>query len=351
MAGVSSSSIGVVLLGARFPAISGSGMTMREIERALEADPAISLTVIDLSGIRGKGLRGMYRYVARFWATFRAARHADELFLYTIGSGLPWTLIPVWLISILTRTVLGVRCGGGTAHSHGGRMRQTLMRLLLKRASVYIVQTELLREHAHSVGIDQAVAIPNGRDLSKVQEQDHIYRRRWLYLGRLCPTKGAIESAEAFARMPELSLDLVGPFSEGLEQDQLTLPPNATWLGPKNPEDIPALLAEYDGLVFPSYYDTEGHPGVLIEAMAAGLPIVTTQHMALPEVVDGTCSILIPVEDVDAIVEAVMGIDSDPDLRERLSKGGPIRAKRFEWDVLTERCKGLIVDAVKSRRR
>ena len=345
------SPIGVVLLGARFPEISGSGMTMREMERTFEADPEIELTIIDLSGIRGKGVRGACRYVARLWGTCLAARHADEVFLFTIGSGLPWTLLPVWMISALTRTVLAVRCGGGSAHAHGGRVRQALVRFLLRRASVYIVQTKLLRDHAHSVGLEQAVAIPNGRHLADAVRSDHPHRRKWVSLGRLCPTKGVIETVQAFGRMPGLSLDLIGPFSEGLERTDLTLPSNVAWLGSKPPEEIPALLAEYDGMVFPSYYDTEGHAGVLIEGMAAGLPIVTTRHMALPEVVDETCALLIPVEDVDAIVEAVSRIDSDPDLRKRLGEGGPVRAKEFEWHTLTERCKNLVVDAVRSRRR
>lgn len=326
-------------------------MILREIDCSLEADPSINSTDIDLSGIRGKGILGFRRYVSRFWATFLAARHADEIFLFTIGSGLPWTLFPVWMISVLTNTVVVVRCTGGTAHSHGGRLRQWFVRKLLRRARLFIVETKLLRDHAHSVGLEQTISIPNGRHLSNAVRADHPYRRHWVYVSRLCPTKGAIETVEAFARMPDLSLDLIGPFSEGLESEDLELPPNVNWLGSKPPEEIPALLAEYDGLVFPSYYDTEGHAGVLIEGMAAGLPIVTTRHMALPEVVDETCAILVPVEDVDAIVEAVTRLDSDPDLRKRLAEGGPVRARNFDWDALIEQCKNLIVDAVKSRSR
>ena len=323
-------------------------MILREIDRSLEADSSIESTVIDLSGIRGKGILGLYRYVSRFWATFLAARHADQVFLFTIGSGLPWTLLPVWVISVLTHTVLAVRCTGGTAHSHGGRLRQWFVRRLLHRARLYVVETELLRDHAHSVGLELTVAIPNGRHLADAVRSDHPYRGHWVYLGRLCPTKGVIETVQAFGRMPGLSLDLIGPFSEGLERSDLELPPNTEWLGPKPPEEIPALLAEYDGLVFPSYYDTEGHAGVLIEGMAAGLPIVTTRHMALPEVVDETCGILVEPRDVQGIVDAVTRLDEDPGLRERLGAGGVKRAREFDWSVLLERFKQLILKAIQS---
>lgn len=354
----SSRSIRVLLTGARFPAISGSSMTMREMERALGQNDLIQLEVVDLSNVRGKGLVGIWRYAGILKKLFMSARRLDALFLFTIGSGLPWTLFPMWCIAVLTRTDLIVRCGGGTAHTHGGRLRRLFVRTLLRRTILYVVQTRMLCEDARSVGISPAVALPNGRDLSKAIRADHAYAGRWILLGRLLPSKGVLEAIEAFRRLPRLSLDLVGPADctrlgedRAVDFDQVELPSNVTWLGERDPGEVPALLAEYDGFVFPSYYSTEGHPGVLIEAMAAGLPIVTTRHRAIPEVVDDQCGILVAPRDVDGIIQAIGRIHEDSELRGRLEQASIERARSFDWARLSAECTELVISAVHESRR
>ena len=343
----------ILLAGARSPAISGSCMTMRELERVLQQDQSVALRVFDLAGIRGKGITGVFRYAGLLASLFKSAIRADALFLFTIGSGLPWTLFPMWCITALTRTALVVRCGGGTAHAHGGPIRRLLVRFVLKRAVLYVVQTRMLCEDARSAGITRAIAIPNGRDLRSAIPADHPYGGRWILLGRLVPTKGVAEAVEAFRRMPELSLDLVGPADteqsgedQGVDLAGMDLPPNVQWLGERAPDRIPALLADYDGMVFPSYYSTEGHPGVLVEAMAAGLPIVTTRHRAIPEVVDEGCSLLVEPRDVEGIVESIRRIDADPELRERLRRGSIARAKAFDWAELSRECTRQVLEAI-----
>jgi glycosyltransferase involved in cell wall biosynthesis len=59
------------------------------------------------------------------------------------------------------------------------------------------------------------------------------------------------------------------------------------------PAEVVPTLRNYDALIFPSYYQGEGHPGVLVEAMMAGLPIITTQFRSIPELVqDGVNGLL-----------------------------------------------------------
>lgn len=343
----------ILLAGARSPVISGSCMTMRELERVLQEDESVDLRVFDLAGVRGGGGRGVLRYARLLAKMLRSSVRADALFLFTIGSGLPWTLFPMWCITVLTRTALVVRCGGGTAHTHGGPVRRLLVRIVLRRAALYVVQTRMLCEDARSVGISRAISIPNGRDLREAIVADHSYSGRWILLSRLLPTKGIFEAVEAFRRMPELSLDLVGPAdttrfgeSRGVDMERIELPPNVRWLGERAPERIPALLAEYDGMVFPSYYSTEGHPGVLIEAMAAGLPIVTTRHRSIPEVVDEQCALLVEPRDVNGIVESIRRIDGDPELRERFRQGSLDRASAFNWSELSRECIRQVLAAI-----
>lgn len=340
---------GVILVGARLPAISGSGLILREIERSLESDSEVDLSIVDLSFIRRRGLVGACRYLSRLARTLRFGFGAKVMILFTIGSGLPATLLPFKVIAFLTRTPLVVRCTGGTAHAHGGALRQRIVRALLGTVPLYVVETELLRDDAHQHGLSQCQALPNGRNLSNAVVAAHDPEGRWIMVSRLLPTKGVVEAVEAFRRMPELSLDLVGPFENGLEWEDLDATENVRWRGSLDPEDIPEFLSQYDGFVFPSYYPTEGHAGVLIEAMAAGLPVVTTRFRSLPEVIDDSCGILVPPRDVDAIVDAVRRIESDQDYRERLVAGSLSRARLFDWSTLSRRFNELVLGIGRER--
>ena len=343
----SNKSIRTVLVGAMHPDISGSVLIMREIVRTIESDSRFDSLVVDVSGVRGRGPLGALRFLKLLVRILLSSIRAELLFLFTIGSGLPWTLLPLWLISVLTRTSLVVRCTGGTAHSHGGAFRQRFVKWLLKRSNLFVVETELLRSHALSVGIDNVVSVPNARDLGSAIRADRSYEGRWVMVSRLLPTKGVVEAVDAFRKLPGLSLDLVGPFQGGLEWASLSAPENVHYLGAQPPEAIPGILSNYDGFVFPSYYPTEGHAGVVIEAMAAGLPVITTLHRSLPEVVDASCGILVPVRDVDALVRALSTLDTDGSLRSRLAEGAIIRSRCFDLAVQRKRFTDLVHDVIR----
>ena len=335
----------IVLVGVRKPDISGSTLIFREIERSLRSDARFEVAVVDLSYIRGTGIKGMRLYAEKMVEAFKCSRNADAMLLFTIGSGLLWTLPPFNFIARITGSKFMVRCTGGTAHSHGNAMRQWFVRQWLCGADLFMVETDLLMKNALRVGLDRTNATPNGRHLSKIVRAAHEYTGRWVMISRLLPTKGVFEAVAAFRKMPRMTLDLVGPL-DGIRETDLDLPTNVKWLGPRPSDEISGLLQDYDGFVFPTYYPTEGHAGVIIEALAAGLPVVSTSYRSIPELIDDTCGILVPTKDVDAIVEAVDRIDRDPELRMRLVNGAISRSKTFDWEILNVRFHQLILDVI-----
>ena len=353
--GGDSQTIRIVVTGALEPAISGASVILRSIIAGFEADPRIKCDVVDLSGIRGGGVRSLFRYLRRLLAVFKHGTKSDALLLFTIGSGLPWTLPPFWLIARLTGLKLIVRSTGGVAHLHGGRFTQMFVRFFLRRSSRFVVETRLLHDDAKSAGLPNVFSVPNARDLNNVIRANHEYRGSWVLISRLVPSKGVVEAIEAFRQLPELSLDLIGPSDitrngvhRGIDFEAVGLPPNVRWLGEREPDAIPSLLAEYDGFVFPSYYPGEGHAGVVIEAMAAGLPVITTDFRSLPELVDSTCGALVPTKDVTALSEALVMIHSDPGLRKRLSDGASKRAQAFDSSELTREFNQLVIDTIRT---
>jgi glycosyltransferase involved in cell wall biosynthesis len=91
-------------------------------------------------------------------------------------------------------------------------------------------------------------------------------------------------------------------------------------------DDMPEVFAQADIACLPSY--REGLPKVLIEAMAMGLPCVTTDVPGCREVVaDGDNGFLVPARDAEALAEALAKLIGDSALRERMGVRGLERAK------------------------
>jgi glycosyltransferase involved in cell wall biosynthesis len=102
--------------------------------------------------------------------------------------------------------------------------------------------------------------------------------------------------------------------------------------------DVFALACRVDG-----DGDRDGIPNVMVEAMAAGLPVVSTAVSGIPELVrDGENGLLVPPEDPRALASALLKLAADAPLRDRLAAAGRgTVAERFDGDVLARRMAGL----------
>ncbi|MCK4236928.1 MAG: glycosyltransferase, partial [Candidatus Krumholzibacteria bacterium] len=98
-------------------------------------------------------------------------------------------------------------------------------------------------------------------------------------------------------------------------------------------DDIPAIMSGLDLVVLPSL--VEATPYVIVEAMAAGLPVIASDIYGIPEMVEGgETGILIPVGNSAALADAVWSLMNNHDLRERM---GLAARKRYEAHFRIER--------------
>jgi glycosyltransferase involved in cell wall biosynthesis len=157
-----------------------------------------------------------------------------------------------------------------------------------------------------------------------------------LYAGRLRTRKAVAVLLEAFARMrrahPGAALVLAGDGEQrpALEAQACRLGiDRAVRFAGARPRD--AMAAEYaaaDLFCLPSLY--EGFPLAILEAMAAGLPVVATAVAGVPEAVaDGVTGRLVPPEDADALARALAELAAD---RERARRMGEAGRRRIEAD-------------------
>ncbi len=134
--------------------------------------------------------------------------------------------------------------------------------------------------------------------------------------------------AEAAAELPEHHLVVVGPAGWGAAVPAEAVPPRVALAGQVDEPALHGLYAAADGLAYPSLYEGFGLP--VVEAMAHGVPVLTSDRSSLPEVA-GDAALLVDPLDVPAIAKGLVELVSDRALRERLAAAGPRRAAAFTW--------------------
>jgi glycosyltransferase involved in cell wall biosynthesis len=162
------------------------------------------------------------------------------------------------------------------------------------------------------------------------QKQDYI-----LHVSQYSPVKnlpGILGAYEQVRHRIGLPLRIV---SGGWPGNRGELPAGVEMTTDLVPHDqVRALMWDARAFLFPSFEEAFGLP--VLEAMASGVPVITSQGTGAAEVV-GNCGICVDPTDTNAIAEALLAVSTDTSLHDRLAQAGYERAKTFEWDVAAER--------------
>ena len=197
------------------------------------------------------------------------------------------------------------------------------------------------QELSEDYGVHKAEVIPNGVPALPEMERGEtdLDRPVVLYAGRLRTRKAVAVLVEAFAELRQRrTASLVvagdGEHRETLEERvrALGLTDSVRFLGTVPRHDMLRWYATADIFCLPSLY--EGFPLAILEAMAAGLPVVSTTVSGIPEAVaDGRTGLLVPPEKATALAGALDRLASDEALRRELGEAGRRRvADEFSID-------------------
>jgi glycosyltransferase involved in cell wall biosynthesis len=207
-----------------------------------------------------------------------------------------------------------------------------------RRDLMQYLHLPLEQVHVTPEGVDPRFVMTDLAAQQSVRDRYRLAGRYLLYVGGLNDRKNIARLLEAYARVcqyhPDVTLVIAGKRqwqTAGIEQtfQRLQLDDRVLFTGYVDDADLPALYSAAEAFVFPSLYEGFGLPP--LEAMACGVPVITSNVSSLPEVV-GDAALLVDPLDVNALANALTRVLTDTQLRADLRGKGFQRARVFRWD-------------------
>ncbi len=333
---------GILLVGNFLAGKGGSKQPCEEIALRLAAR---GWNVATTSGVRNRFGR-MLDMLRTAWVR----RRHYQIAVIDVFSGLSfaWTLCTAILVKALGKKMALVLHGGGLPGFASRHPR--LVRHLLSKADRVLAPSEYLRAgllpYRSGIGI-----LPNGIELSHCTMRPQTHPApRLVWLRTFCSIYNpgmAVEVAAALrGNFPGIQLTMVGPDKDGSLKgvrelaERRGLSACVHFPGGVPKEEVPRMLASGD--IFINTTTVDNAPVSVIEAMACGLPIVSTNVGGIPFLLkDGEDALLVPSGDVAAMAAAVRRLLTEPETAGRLSRNGRAKAERFDWKVVLPQWESL----------
>jgi glycosyltransferase involved in cell wall biosynthesis len=268
-----------------------------------------------------------------------------------------------WLVTTL----------GGDLYALTNGPARFLKRQVLKRASTVTVMNEEMARAVVALGVPEGKVqvLPMGVELGRIRPVDAGAQRtpgRLVFVGRLVEKKGVsilLKALEAVPAEIDWSLDLIGdgPLRAELEAQARPFGSRITFHGQQGSAELGRMLAQAAVAVFPSVRaqsgDQDGLPVALLEAMAAGTPIVASALPGLSDAVtgtsalagtaaDGPAGVLVEPGDATALTAAMTRLLADDDLRAAMGRAAVQRASAYSMDAIGARYVELLRDATEA---
>ncbi|MDN5289006.1 MAG: hypothetical protein JWR38_5280 [Mucilaginibacter sp.] len=182
---------------------------------------------------------------------------------------------------------------------------------------------------------EKFVIIPYGVNLERFSPSPNsAHKFRIIFVGTIGVRKGLIylfKALEALGHLPDLECILVGGIEVGFEPIFKQYQHLVTYLGRVSQEKLATIYQSGAVFVFPSL--DEGMALVQLEAMACGLPVITTINAGADAVIqNGIQGFFIPVRDTEALREKIHFLYQNPLIRRKMAENALKRAQEFTWD-------------------
>ncbi len=252
-----------------------------------------------------------------------------------------------WMIKLLYRLRSKRNiCYIGTGCEFSGKIaRGEFSAEYFKNINNIIVQGKSMKNELATVGLD-AIVLPNFKQMDYLpilpeRGKDGVVK--FVFISRMNKKKGVnmiIDCAKRlnqYGQERKFCVDLYGAFEDKVYQkeiyESISNMPNVKYKGILNLREHVGYdtLAEYTIMLFPTFWPGEGFPGVLIDAMMAGLLVIASDWHFNPDIVEeGKTGFIIPNQNEDALYRAMQKIIENPQKYMEMAKYCQQRAKKYD---------------------
>lgn len=207
------------------------------------------------------------------------------------------------------------------------KKRKKLTKALMSFDGIY-VETNTMRKTLEIQGFNNVYVMPNFKDLNILKESELVYHHTEPYrlctFSRVMKEKGiedavcAVKNVNKHFGRTVYTLDIYGQVdsvqTEWFNELKSTFPSYIKYGGLVPFDKSVEVLKNYFALLFPTYYEGEGFAGTLLDAMAAGVPVIASDWRYNPEIVNEKTGYVYPTHDNHAFVAILISVGNNPDL-------------------------------------
>lgn len=308
-------------------------------------DNNIELTVVNnaLNGKRAKAItnrRKLFNEIGRTRRIVKQLRNGinsnNPDIVHINSSCTPFGVIRDYLLVQISKkmgvkTVVHCRCN--VEDQLKTRLSKVVFKNMVRLADMIFTLNTPSQKYVENIVNKKAKRIPNFIDNEQILNNRFIKEciKGILFVGHVKCSKGAREICEVAQNFPQYHFTLIGPVED--ECKSLSWSNNTTLTGAQDSSYVKEKLKTADLFLFPTY--TEGFSNAIAEAMAAGIPIITTDVGANRDMIEDKGGIIVPVKDTQSIKNAI-NIMSDYKTRIKMSTWNINKVKEYLVDSVME---------------
>lgn len=270
-------------------------------------------------------------------------------FIHPVMIGIPGMMMSKWL-GIPTLASFHLDLARMAEHFNVGFVRgvtDSVTRTVFNWADYTLAPSKLIQREMLALGVREVGLWKRGVDAVKFNPRFQSEAMRWqlsdghpeetlmLYVGRLSNEKQVDQLKAVLERVPHTRLAIVGDGPERANLEAHFAGTKTKFMGYLKGEQLSQAYASADMFVFPSALETFGL--VVVEAMAAGLPVVASRVGGIPDVVEeGVTGYTFEVSDIEGLVEGVRQVASSRQRIEQMGRSARAYAETQTWDYMMD---------------
>ncbi|MCF7810501.1 glycosyltransferase family 4 protein [bacterium] len=348
-------SLKILMIGALPPPIGGATTLFKYLIEDLNEIEGVKIEVINTSKTKTNPVSENNRFLNVLVFTVVIIKtlirgiKSDLISLHVSIRGKLYLVPAIYLVSRILHKPLMVRSFGG-AFDKVYQGQHPILRWVLRKtyfkSEMCLFETRLLVDYFQNQPVKRVEWFSN---YTRVRGNINVHTKinnnnkcsRFLFLGWITHLKGIDLMLDAEPMLSDgITIDIYGPLYENYSAEVINPKGNGRILykGIMDKDEVEShMIKDYDALVLPTFHPTEGYPSVILEAYTCGLPVITTNIRALPEIVDDSCGIIIKPGSVEGFAEAVNKLNANDNLFRKLRKGAIEKVKEFSSEHWTER--------------